>query len=154
MDNKETIQTPETTSEETIFSGEEFSMQGYDKHIRQARNAIFFVAGLLLLNVIFLIVAAGSDTEYLWIDIAIWGAFIMGFLFLGFYCKKKPYYAIVSALCLYGLFIALNAYIDTSTLFKGILMKIIVIVLLVKGVKDAKEAQEMQKNFSRQPSKF
>ena len=26
----------------TIFTEEEFSLQGYDKHIRQARNTIFF----------------------------------------------------------------------------------------------------------------
>ncbi|RYY48533.1 MAG: hypothetical protein EOO06_10020 [Chitinophagaceae bacterium] len=151
MDNKEIVQAEAAPKEDSIFSADEFSMQGYDKHIRQARNAIFFVAVILLINVIFLVATYPAGAEYMWVDLLIWGAFIAGFVFLGFYCKKKPYFAIVGALCLYGLFIALNAYLDITTLYKGIIMKIIVIVLLVKAVNDAKEAQEMQKNFNVQP---
>lgn len=147
MDNKESVDQPVEQHQESIFSPDEFSMEGYDKHIRQARNAIFFVAGILAINVIVLVATYPLGYEYLWIDLAIWGAFIAGFIFLGFYCKKKPYNAIVGALCLYGLFIALNAWLEVSTLYKGILVKIIVIVLLIKGLKDAKEAQEMRKSF-------
>ncbi|MBC7934787.1 MAG: hypothetical protein H7Y86_05425 [Rhizobacter sp.] len=146
MEYKQTAEQPDD-SKPTIFSEEEFSMQGYDKHIRQARNTIFFVAGILVINVIILFSAIPAGYEYLWLDLVIWGTFIAGFIFLGFYCKKKPYYAIIGALCLYGLFVALNAFLDISTLYKGIIMKIIIIVLLIKGLNNAKEAQEMEKNF-------
>jgi prepilin signal peptidase PulO-like enzyme (type II secretory pathway) len=144
--------TPETANSEstgTIFSSDEFSLQGYDKHIRQARNAIFAVAVLLTINLLMLVGSAPQGYEYLWMDIALWSVFIAGFIFLGFWTKKKPYYAIVGALCLYALFMMLNAALDISTLFKGILFKIIIVVLLVKGINDAKEAQELQKNFGR-----
>ncbi len=134
--------------QESIFSEEEFSMQGYDKHIRQARTAIFFVAGLLLVNLVILMAMLPEGYELAWIDISLWGAFIVAFVFLGFYCKKKPYTAITMALGLYALFIILNAVIDISTLYKGIIFKVIVIIFLVKGLKDAKEAQEMKKHFS------
>lgn len=148
--NHSTIE--ETTNGETpdtIFSPDEFSLKGYDKHIRQARNAIFAVAVLLTINLLLLGSTSPEGYEYLWMDIALWSVFIAAFIFLGFWTKKKPYYAIVGALCLYALFILLNAALDISTLVKGILFKIIIVVLLVKGINDAKEAQELQKNFGR-----
>jgi len=132
---------------ETIFSADEFSLKGYDKHIRQARNAIFAVAVLLVINIFVSGFNLPEGYEYLWMDLFIWGFFIAGFIFLGFWTKKKPYYAIVGALCLYATFIILNAVLDISTLYKGLLFKIIIVVLLVKGINDAKEAQELQKSF-------
>ena len=134
---------------DTIFTEEEFSMRGYDKHIRQARNAIFIAAGVLLLNVIILTATVPSSYEYLWLDLVIWGAFILGFVVLGIWTKKKPYYAIVGALILYASFIILNALIDVTTISKGIILKIIIIVLLVKGINDAREAQRMQDQIGR-----
>ena len=149
MNHSTTDETTNGETPDTIFSPNEFSLQGYDKHIRQARNAIFAVAGLLTINLLLLGGTSPEGYEYLWMDIALWSVFIAGFIFLGFWTKKKPYYAIVGALCLYALFIFLNAALDISTLVKGILFKIIIIVLLVKGINDAKEAQELQKNFGR-----
>lgn len=141
-------QSPEKNTD-TIFTEEEFSMRGYDKHIRQARNAIFIAAGVLLLNVIILTATVPSSYEYLWLDLVIWGAFILGFVVLGIWTKKKPYYAIVGALILYAAFIILNALIDVTTISKGIILKIIIIVLLVKGINDAREAQRMQDQIGR-----
>lgn len=147
MENKPATNESGEQQQETIFSEQEFSMEGYDKHIRQARNAIFFVAGVMLLNLVILIATIPEGYEYLWLDIAIWGAFILAFIFLGFYCNNKPYNAIIAALILYGIFIALNAYIDVHTIYKGIIFKAIVIIFLLKGLKDAKEAQEMKQHF-------
>jgi len=141
-DNKPQEITPENNSE-SIFTPEEFSIEGYDKHIRQARNAIFAAAGILLLNVIILAFTVPAEYEYLWIDVLIWGLFIAGFIILGFWTKKKPYYAIIGALILYGILILLNAFIDITSIYKGIIFKIAVIVFLIKGIKDAKEAQNM-----------
>lgn len=136
-------ETPEKNTE-TIFTEEEFSTQAYDKHIRQARNAIFVAAGLLTLGLIILGATIPAYYEYFWIDCLIWGAFIVGFILLGLWTKKKPYTAIVCALVLYGLFIALNAFADATTIYKGIILKIVIIVSLVKGLNDAREAQAMR----------
>ena len=133
----------------SIFTEEEFSTVGYDKHIRQARNAIFWVAGLLTVNVAMLFMRESEAYEYMWLDFLIYGGFIGAFIFLGFFTKKKPYTAIIMALILYTLFILLNAVIEPMTLLKGILFKIITYVFLIKAINDAKEAQEMQKTFGR-----
>jgi len=146
-DNKPEENNPEKNTE-TIFSGDEFTIQQYDKHIRQARNAIFAVAIILALSVIVMVATSPGNYEYLWIDILLWSAFIVVFVVLGLWTKKKPYYAIVSALVLYGFFIAFNAYLEPSTIMKGILVKIIIIVFLVKGLRDAKEAQRLKDEFT------
>ena len=53
MENKETQPVIPTEQEDaSIFSEDDFSVGIYDKHIRQARNAIFVTAGLIFLNVI------------------------------------------------------------------------------------------------------
>jgi prepilin signal peptidase PulO-like enzyme (type II secretory pathway) len=147
-DNKPQQITPENNTE-TIFTGSEFSTEQYDKHIKQARNAIFAVAILLALSVIIMVATSPAGYEYLWIDILIWCGFIAVFIALALWTKKKPYYAIISALILYGLFIALNAVLDPSTIIKGILVKIIIVVFLIKGLGNAKEAQQMKEEFDR-----
>jgi peptidoglycan/LPS O-acetylase OafA/YrhL len=134
---------------DSIFSGEEFSMAGYDKHIRQARNAIFVAAAVLAINLIILAASIPDSYEYLWLDMCIWGAFLAGFIVLGFWTRKKPYSAIVGALILYAVFIALNASLDITTLYKGAILKVIIIVLLVKGLKDAREAQRLKEQLGR-----
>jgi len=135
-------ETPEKNTE-TIFTEEEFSTQAYDKHIRQARNAIFVAAGVLTLSLIILGATIPDYYEYFWLDCLIWGAFIVGFIVLGIWTKKKPYTAIVCALVLYGIFIILNAVIDPTTIYKGIILKVVIIVSLVKGLNDAREAQQI-----------
>ena len=148
MDNNQTPEAQPTKNEESIFSGEEFNTAGYDKHIRQARNALYIAAGILVINLVILIYGYNElYVEYIWIDVVIWSLFIAGFILLGLWTKKKPYYAIIGGLILYGLFIALNAFIDITTLYKGIFMKIIIIGLLVKGINDAKAAQEMKEQL-------
>jgi peptidoglycan/LPS O-acetylase OafA/YrhL len=144
MENNELQQPVIEKNEASIFAEEDLSIGIYDKHIRQARNAIFIAAGILLINVLILANSLPSGYEYAWIDLGLWGVFIAGFIFLGFWTKKKPYYARIGALILYGLFIALNAVLDVTTIYKGIIMKIIIISLLIKGLSDAKAAQELQ----------
>ena len=136
-------ETPEKNTE-TIFTEEEFSTRAYDKHIRQARNAIFVAAAVLTLSLIILGVTVPAYYEYFWLDCLIWGAFIVGFIILGLWTKKKPYTAIVCALVLYGLFILLNAFVDVTTIYKGIILKIVIIVSLIKGLNDAREAQAIR----------
>jgi hypothetical protein len=128
----------------SIFTEHDFSIDIYDKHIKQARNALFATAGMLALSLIILATTVPEGYDSLWIDIIFWSIFIGGFIALGFWTKKKPYYAIVGGLMLYGIFIGINAYFEISTLFKGLIFKIIIIGILIKGLSDAKAAQDMQ----------
>jgi hypothetical protein len=149
MENNNEQQNETTENSDSIFTATEFSMAGYDKQIRQARNAIFWVAGLLTFNVAVLFIGADYIDEYMWVDLLVYGLFIAGFVFLGFFTKKKPYTAIILALIIYTVFIALNALLDPSTILKGILFKIITYVFLIKGLKDAKEAQYIKTTFGK-----
>ena len=149
MENNKIPEETGKNKNESIFSEEYFANQGYDKHIKQARNAIFAVAILITISVLFLVFNNSDYNEYIWLDVLIYGVFVAGFVFLGLWTKKKPYYAIVGALILYAMFIALNAALDITTLYKGIILKIIVIVLLVKGINDAKETQERKEMIAK-----
>lgn len=144
MENITPVPDSNRNKNDSIFSADEFSMAGYDKHIRQARNAIFVAAGVLVLNIIVLAYNSPAEYEYLWLDFIIWGAFIVALVAMALWTKRKPYYAIIGALIIYGAFILLNALLDITTIYKGIIMKVVIIVLLVKGLNDAKSAQEMK----------
>jgi hypothetical protein len=143
MENQQTPIANEVKEETSIFSEEDFSVDIYNKHIRQARNAIFATAIMLLISFI-ISMAVSTNYEFMWLDYALYGFFILAFVGLGFWTKHKPYYAIIAALILYGLFIGINAIADPKTIFSGIIFKIIIISLLVKGLSDAKQAQEMK----------
>ena len=147
-DNKPQEITPDNNNE-TIFTGEEFSMEGYDLHIRQARKTLFIAAGILLLNAIIIFSRYPVNLEVMWLDYLLWIIYIGGFVALALWTKKKPYYAIVGGLILMGIFILINALIDPLTIISGIIFKIAVIVYLIKGLGDAKEAQQMKEEFDR-----
>jgi hypothetical protein len=129
---------------QTIFTTDDFAMDGYDKHIRQARNACFLSAALLLVNAIILFSKYPLDLSFMWLDYLLWSIYIGGFIFCGVWTKKKPYYAIIGALCVFALFIIVNAIIDPSTLIGGVIFKIAIAITLIKGLNDAKEAQQMK----------
>jgi hypothetical protein len=140
--------TPETNAE-TIFTPEEFSMEGYDKHIRQARNACFIGAGLLLVNAVILFSKYPFDIELLWFDYLLWALYIGGFIACGIWTKHKPYYAIIGGMIILGLFIVINAIIDPASIIDGWIYKVGIAVALFKGLQDAKQAQQMKEQFSK-----
>ncbi len=144
-DSQEELNAEKNTK--TIFNEQEFSMEGYDKHIRQARNILFVAAGILVLNAIILFSNYPFDIEVMWLDYLIWTVYIGGFIALGFWTKRKPYYAIIGGLILLGIFILVNAIIEPSSIIGGIIFKIAVVVFLIKGLADAKEAQQMKEQF-------
>lgn len=148
MENDNVPEIKAENNTETIFNEQEFSMEGYDKHIRQARNALFIAAGILLLNALLLFSKYPVDIEIMWLDYLMWVVYIGGFIALALWTKKKPYYAIIGGLILMGIFILVNAVIDPSTIIGGIIFKIAVIAFLIKGLGDAKEAQQMKEQFN------
>ena len=141
---------PEINNEhntETIFSEQEFSMEGYDKHIRQARTTLFVAAGILLLNAIILFSKYPFDIEVMWLDYLLWTCYIGGCIALAFWTKKKPYYAIIGGLILIGVFILINAIIEPKTIYSGLIFKVVVILYLFKALGNARDAQQMKEQF-------
>jgi hypothetical protein len=66
------------------------------------------------------------------------------FFLLGFWTKVKPYTAIISGLVTYILLWIGDSIFDPTYIYKGILVKIFIIIYLIKGLKDAKEAQAIK----------
>lgn len=144
-------QTPNPPAEESIFSEEEFSMEGYDKHIRNARILLFVIAGLSLLALIYVLPLDGSFEK---IFMLIWVlAFAGAFVALGFWTKKKPYTALLVALILFIVIQVLSAIADPASIMQGWVFKIIIVVMLINGLRNARESQRMMETFGRNKGK-
>lgn len=127
-------------------------MEGYERAIRKARNALFWAGGLIAFWEIFAMIRSGVGFE----PISFGFAIIIGgvFIALGFWTKKKPYTAIITGLIVFiayiGLVVLANTLVEGSTgllkgIFSGIIVKVIILVNLILPIKDAKELQEAKK---------
>ncbi len=140
-------QTPAQPEEQSIFNEEEFSMDGYDKHIRNARIMLFVLAGLVLLE-LFLIFPL--DDEPIRIFTAVFIVVVSAiFVTLGFWSRKKPYTALLVALIVVITLLVLAFIGDPTSLFQGWFIKIPVILFLVMGLRNAREGQRMMKAFGK-----
>lgn len=141
--NNESSSTTETSAntpqEESIFDKSDFELRGYDKHIRNSRILFFVLSGLVLINLA-VINYSGDDLE-IWVSVAITLCLSVVYLMLGFYTLQKPYTAITIGLALYIILIVLSAIIEPMSIFRGIILKVIVIILLIRGLGNAKDAQ-------------
>jgi len=129
--------------EESIFEVSNFELKKYQKHVSNARTALFVIAGLMVLSGI--ISSFMQPSEFLldiWIEVLIIGG---TFLVLAMIAEKKPYNALIAALVIYILYIVLYVIIDPSTIFRGIILKIIVISYLIKGIINAGEIRDIKK---------
>lgn len=133
--------TTPTPEEESVFQPSDFSMEGYDKHVRRARISLFVVAGLILVPIYQLLPVDGDSARMIGIGILIGMSAI--YVALGFWSYKKPYTALVIALCLYCATILVNTIMVPASLFYGIIFKIGIIVVLVISLSNARDCQRM-----------
>ena len=135
-------------AEESIFQEADFSMEGYDKHIRNARIILFIMAGLTLL---LLINAAPFDSIARVIAGGIIVVFAGVFAGLAFWTKKRPYTALLCALIFYVSLIVIAAVLDPATILQGWILKVIIIILLLLGLRNGKESQNRMDAFGKKP---
>lgn len=110
----------------------------YEKPLRNARGWLYAVAGFQL---------AMGFYEYFTTDNHLVGAVALGidafialvFLVLALWSRKKPVPAFLSALVCYITFSVGFMLLDSSNIFKGLLIKILVVIALVKAYNSAKE---------------
>ncbi len=132
------------TQEENFFNEEDFSTEQYEKHIRNARNAIFVVAAVELLFGIYTIYTSPKANG---IEVFIFILIPAIFFMLGLWTRKKPYTAILIALIFYGSLIVLDAIVEPSQIIKGLLVKILIIAYLIRGLGNARDAQRWKETF-------
>jgi hypothetical protein len=139
-------QDPETQQEESIFNEADWSTQGYDKHIRNARIMLYIVAGLQLLP---LLTLGPIAEDVYWIVIGLQLFFVAVFVALAIWTKYKPFAALMTAMIFFICIWLLGAILNPATIFSGILVKVIVVILLILGIRNAREAEEVKKTFNR-----
>jgi hypothetical protein len=138
---------PTQNPEETIFPESEFSMEGYDKHIRNARIMLFVLAGLFLFSLAGLLPFDDNPVKIVLAGIIV--LFAAAYVALAFWTKKKPYTAILTALILFISLEVLSFLLQPASLFQGWILKIIVILLLILGLRNARESQQMMDTFGK-----
>jgi len=115
-----------------------YSMEGYDKPVRNARIILFVIAALQLLP-IFAWTNLAEPARTINIAVNVFEALF--FCGLAIWTKRKPYYAIIGGIIVYSLLIALYAVISPASILQGLIVKIIVYVLLIVGISNAKDVQ-------------
>jgi hypothetical protein len=142
---------PETPKENEIadyYEGvKKLEMEGHETGIKKARNALFITAGLVLLGEVISMSMTGVEITPLVIGII---AVEVGvFVGLAFWTKTKPYAAIITGLILFILLWVAAAVVNDDggqSIYKGIIVKAIIIYTLVSALKPAKEWENLKKN--------
>jgi hypothetical protein len=141
--------TPSTNpQQETIFDESELLGEGYNKHVRRARNTIFVVAAVQLLFGLIMGFSGPADSK--WITIGIMVIISGIFAALGFWANKKPYNAILIALILFCGLIILDVVFDPASIIRGIIFKIFIIVYLIAGLNNARETLRLRQALGKE----
>jgi ribosomal protein L37E len=110
------------------------------KSVRKATNILFILAGLNL--IIGIIMGLLVEVNILVLIASIVSAAI--YLGLGLWSLKQPFPAILSGFFIYIVFNVLNAIVDPTTIYQGLLWKIIIISSFVYGYKGVMDAKKIE----------
>jgi hypothetical protein len=121
--------------------------ENYVKAINKARIILFVLAGI---NLVLGALLGAVMNDPATIIASLFAAAIYGAL--GFWCKKKPFPAILTGFIVYITFIVIGALANPMSIVSGLIWKVIIISGFVYGYRGAKEAEhikeqlELQKN--------
>lgn len=127
----------------TVSSRKRLLSDANDK-IKSAKQIMYVLAGLIF---IFGLIQGFANDDF--------GTMIVNlcisllYLILAAWANKNPFGAILTAFIIYVSLILVNAVIEPTTLFSGIIMKVIVIGGFIKGTRSAKEAQDYLKELEK-----
>ena len=121
-----------------------------EKAVKTARIMLYILSGLNLL--IGLIFYALEQTELIVLLAGIIGALI--YFGLALWSKKNPVPAILSGFFVYLIFVALNAIGDPETLYRGILIKVLIVIGFIYGIQGAINSERIKKEQSAEKSKI
>ena len=116
-----------------------------NKELRRARGWLLAV-GILMLILNLVGVYATKDSDAMPAAAKAIGALISGVIFAAFlalwwFAKRKPKLCLTLGLVLYWGLQIWNAFYDPSTLYQGIILKILFTGALVKGIQSAGRAE-------------
>jgi hypothetical protein len=121
----------------------QLELEAYQTSIRKARNTLFVAAALTFIGEMYSISQTPDGFTALTMTIILIEVGL--FVALAFWSKKKPFTAIIAGIILIFLYWALSVYVDPANIFKGILVRIIMISYLVRATSDAKRWEALKK---------
>lgn len=126
-----------------ISSRKRLLSDAHDK-VKSAKTAIYVLAGLFF--VFGLIIGfAGDDFPAMIVNLFL----CVIYLVLAVWSGKNPFGAILTAFIIYATVQVVNLFLDPSTLFQGLIIKVFVIIAFVKGIRSAHEAQGFLKELEK-----
>ena len=131
--------------QQSIFS-EIVDYTPLEKSMKNARIWLYVIAALQLIMGIVEYVNT-ADKFIAWLAFGIDAGIGLIFLGLALWSRKKPKTAFTTALVLYLLINAGFMLLDPENIFKGILIKIIVVVALVKANNNARKYEDIKKSL-------
>ena len=118
-----------------------------DSKVRKATNSLYVLAAFTVFMGIISYTASAEYTNPLSVLIT---SLVLAALYLGLalWSKKQAVAAILSGLILFSVIQVVNMIADPSTIFKGIIVKVAVVIYLIKGVQSAFDAQKIKKELN------
>jgi hypothetical protein len=129
-----------TPDEEPIAHESDFNLKEYDKHRRRIRNTLFIISGLALFE---LMEVAASRKFPGTFGIACLLGISAVYAGLGFWSMKKPFDALIVAICFFCCFIFINETVIPGSISHGIILRIAVIIVLASQLSIARDCQRM-----------
>ena len=131
---------------ETIFS-DMTDTKPYEKSLKTARIWLYVIAAIQLGYGIYSYFSLKEEDEYLGLIVGgIYAGVAALFFGLALWSYKKPTIAFMTALIAYVVIQISTAIIEPTTIYRGIVLKILLIVALVKAFKDAREVEKLRES--------
>jgi len=136
---------PESVISDYLEGYNQLELQSAENNLKKARNAIFAIAGLLLISSLIMMAVSDSFTT-VGVIIALLAAGV--FVGLGFMTKKQPLGSVIVALILFvALWVIDIVVLGPEYIIRGIIVKAIIIYFLVSGVRYARETERLRKEM-------
>ncbi|MEJ2003611.1 MAG: zinc ribbon domain-containing protein [Cyclobacteriaceae bacterium] len=113
-----------------------------EKKVSHGKTALLVLAGLMVLYGLIMFVTSDDVPTLI-------SALILSVIYVGLaiWSVKNPFGAMLTGLIVYITLWAVDILIDPSFIYRGILIKIIIISVFIKGLKSAREARALMQQI-------
>jgi hypothetical protein len=150
MEQDENISSTNQEQDQNVISDyyqgyQQLELQSAETQIKKARNAIIAIAILIIVGNL---IVMATDNSFTSVAIIIMLGIAAIFTGLAFLTKKQPLTAIIIALVLFlGLWVSDVVIAGPENIYKGIVVRVIILYFLIKGIKHAREAERLRKEM-------
>ncbi|MFZ6051250.1 hypothetical protein [Halocola ammonii] len=145
-ENQQSIQ-PGSSSDLRVKARQQ-KLEKVNKKLNRARIVLYVLAALFGIVTIYEgYQFAGQDPLLFWIVVGLDIFIAVSFLVSAIMFYRNPFGWILFSLILYGTLQLGIILSDPSSAYKGILIKVLVIVFLVKGLQNTKEKKDLEKEI-------